>query len=83
MTDERRSDEERVPIPRRRLSDEEARELHQRLFPESANSPDYRAERAAKRAAAFAAKGKTDEAVVMALLAIEARLDSLGYEVGG
>ena len=73
----RRSDGERVPLPPRR--DEEFKELRRRLF---GDSPGDRAERAAKRAAGLAAKGKVDEATVMALLAIEARLDELSIEVG-
>lgn len=40
-----------------------------------------RADLAAERAAALASKGKTDEALVMALLAIEARLEVIAFEV--
>lgn len=54
------------------------REFRQTYFPDS---PATRADRAAERAAELAAKGKTDEALVMVLLAIEARLESVGASI--
>lgn len=56
------------------MADEYTRRVRQEYWPDE---PDSRADRAAERAAELAAEGKTDEAQVMALLAIDARLEAI------